>query len=127
MKASTAVGTAAVVVLAGLFAAGCADPPTHGYVYSINYNPPGSYYIPGYDDSWCSGSGKYRSCYDDWVPGRTVYVPPEWQLELCQKQGTPSSSNKCGWRDVDSQTYHTVRLGQFWTAVAGVSSSPTGT
>lgn len=126
MKTRTVAGTAAVA-LAALLAVGCSDPPTHGYVYSLNYNPPSSYYVPGYDDSWCSGSGKYRTCYDDWIPGRTVYVPEEWQIELCQQPGTPSKGNSCGWRDVDPQTYHTVRLGQFWTSVAGVTPSSSTT
>jgi hypothetical protein len=126
-RAGRLLVTLTVCAGAALAAAGCSNPPAYGFVHSVNYNPPWSYYVPGYDDSWCSGSGKYRNCYDDWIPGRTVYVPAEWQLDLCQNQGQPSKSNSCGWRDVDPQTYHSVRLGQFWTSVAGASPSSSST
>jgi hypothetical protein len=107
---------AAAILLIAL--AACSSPPKQGYVYSINYNPPSSYYVPGYDYSNCYGSSSRRHCYEEWEPGRTVYVPPEWQIELCAKPGKPDSANKCGWRDVDEQTWHSVRLGQYWTTVA---------
>jgi hypothetical protein len=110
---------AAVAVAALLGLAACSDPPTHGYVYSINYNPPSSTYWPGHYYNSCSGSGRYRSCSEEYDPGWTQYIPAEWQLDLCQQQGAPSKQNSCGWRDVDSQTYHSVKLGQYWTSVAG--------
>lgn len=105
---------AVAVAVAVLSLAGCSDPPTHGYVYSINYNPPSSMYWPGHWYRSCSGSGSYRTCTEDYSPGWTQYYPAEWQLELCKKRGVPADGNPCGWRDVDEQTYHTVRLGQFW-------------
>lgn len=110
---------AAVLTGASLLTAGCSDPPSHGYVYSVDYEPPGSYYTPGYWYRTCYGSGSRRTCYREYDPGYTTYVPPEWSIELCAVPGAPSSSNSCGWRDVDSQTYHTVSLGQCWSAVAG--------
>lgn len=101
-----------------LLIAACSNPPSKGYVYSINYNPPGSIWWPGHYYQSCSGSGSYRTCYTEWDPGYTEYIPPEWQIQLCKQPGQPSSSNACGWRDVDEQTWHSVRLGQFWTTVA---------
>jgi hypothetical protein len=97
-----------------------APPPDKGYVYSINYDPPSSVYIPGYySPGSCSGSGSSRFCSSGFfIPGYSLYFPEDWELELCAKPGAPSKANDCGWRDVDSQTYHTVRLGQFWSAVA---------
>lgn len=127
MKARKAAGLLAVAATTALLVAGCSDPPTHGYVYSLNYDPPSSLYWPGHWYQSCSGSGNYRTCYEDYTPGWTEYFPAEWQIELCQQAGLPSKSNACGWRDVDPQTYSSVRLGEFWTSVAGVSPSSTQT
>lgn len=109
---------AVLAVIAAAALAGCSNPPSKGYVYSVNYNPPSSYYVPGYDYSDCYGTSSRRTCYEEYVPGRTVYVPEEWQLQLCAERGKPSSSNACGWRDVDEQTWHSVRLGQYYTTEA---------
>lgn len=119
------LATAAAVAGVVLLAAGCSDPPTHGFVYSVNYNPPSSIWWPGHWYQSCSGSGQYRTCFEDYSPGWTEYIPAEWQIELCQKPGPPVNGNSCGWRDVDPQTYSTVRLGQFWTSVAGLSPTST--
>jgi hypothetical protein len=125
MNTKIIAGAVAIAALAAVLAAGCSNPPTHGYVYSINYNPPSSIWWPGHWYSECSGSGSSRHCWEEYQPGWTEYIPESWQIELCAKPGAPSKSNACGWRDVDSQTYHSVRLGQFWSAVAGVFPSST--
>jgi hypothetical protein len=122
MNPKIAAAAAAVTAATVVMLAGCSNPPTHGYVYSLNYNPPSSAYWPGHWYSSCSGTGKYRTCFQEYSPGWTEYFPAEWQIDLCQTPGPPSKSNACGWRDVDEQTYHTVRLGQFWTSVAGAEA-----
>jgi hypothetical protein len=107
----------AAVAAPVLAAVACSSPPTHGYVYSIDYEPASSAWWPGHYYSSCSGY-RHRSCYRSYSPGYTEYIPEEWRLELCQKRGVPSKANACGWRDVDEVTYHSVRLGQYYTTVA---------
>jgi hypothetical protein len=110
-------GAAAVAAPLLFCAAACSAPaPTHGYVRAENYTAPSSWYTPGYYEPIYCGKGCYTQMY---MPGHWNYEPANWQIELCQKPGAPSKTNTCGWRDVDEQTYHSVKLGQFWTTVAG--------
>jgi hypothetical protein len=113
---------AAIALAASFLLAGCGAPaPTQGYVYAENYNPPSSYYVPGYYVSGSCSRSRYNTyCSPGYeVPGYVQYVAAEWQLQLCKKRGAPSKTNMCGWRDVDEQTYHSVHLGQFYATTAG--------
>ena len=107
-----ALGAAAASTV--LLLAACSDPPTHGYVYSIDYEAPSSV--------WWGTSYSHSACYSlgySWSwDGCTEYVAADWRLELCKQAAPPSGANSCGWLDVDSETYHSVRLGQYYTTTA---------
>lgn len=97
--------------LVGVTLSACSA-PSSGYVKSIDYEQASSVWNPG--QYYCSGSGTYRSCYMS--VGHFSYYPESWSIQLCAKPINVNDGNSCGWREVDSYTYHNVRIGQHWPA-----------
>lgn len=105
---------AAVLGIIGFSVYAWATAPSQGYVKNVSYSAGWSSYTPGGWSSSCVGAGAGRTCTNSYTPGYWTSYPPDWQLQLCSKPLNVSQGNSCGWRDVDQQTYDTVRIGQYW-------------
>lgn len=118
LLAGAVVTTAAVASLSA-----CSSGPANGYVWAKQYSPASEWYVPGY---WVSGSctqygSKYTSCTGGYyTPGYWDYAPEEWQVRVCSNKIPVSKNNNCGWKDVDQQTYHSLKLNDYLQTTAVV-------